>query len=204
MILLIDNYDSFTYNLFQYIAELNKEVVVKRNDEVTLDEIRNLEPEAIVLSPGPGHPEQAGICLELIKEFYREIPILGICLGHQAIGEAFGAEVSIAAEPKHGKTSLIKHSGLGIFEYLPQPVEVMRYHSLVLVRKSIPECLTVAASAMDDSEIMAVQHVKYPVIGVQFHPESIGTNSGKKMIKNFIDLVERMVVGNEKASAKIG
>ncbi|RDI43148.1 anthranilate synthase component II [Falsibacillus pallidus] len=204
MILLIDNYDSFTYNLFQYIAEFNKEVIVKRNDEVTLSEIRNLEPEAIVLSPGPGRPVQAGICLELIKEFYREIPILGICLGHQAIGEAFGAEVSIAAEPKHGKTSLIKHTGLGIFEYLPQPIEVMRYHSLVLAKNSIPKCLTVAASAMDDSEIMAVQHVLYPIFGVQFHPESIGTKTGKKLIKNFIELVERMVGRNEEISAKIG
>jgi len=187
MILLIDNYDSFTYNIFQYVSELEKDVKVVRNDEITVDEIKELAPEAIIISPGPGLPAEAGICNELVKEVYKDIPILGICLGHQIIGEALGGEVVKAGAIKHGKTSLITHNGNGPFSYLEQPLEVMRYHSYVVDKQSLPLTFKVMATAMDDKEIMALQYRGYPVYGIQFHPESIGTDTGKKMIGNFLE-----------------
>ncbi|MEK5268551.1 MULTISPECIES: anthranilate synthase component II [unclassified Heyndrickxia] len=186
MILLLDNYDSFTYNLYQYLCELGEEVRVFRNDRITIDEIRRLKPEAIVLSPGPGVPEDAGISIETVKTFYRQIPLLGVCLGHQAIAAAFGAGITKAKEIKHGKTSLVRHGGKGIFSGQPDPVEVMRYHSLVMDRTKIPEVLEVVAESLDDGEIMAIQHQSAPCFGVQFHPESIGTETGKQMLENFL------------------
>lgn len=186
MILLLDNYDSFTYNLYQYFCELGEEVKVFRNDRITVDEIRRLKPEAIVLSPGPGVPENAGISIETVKTFYRQIPLLGVCLGHQAIAAAFGAGITKAKEIKHGKTSLVRHDGKGIFSGLPDPVKVMRYHSLVMDRTKIPEVLEVVAESLDDGEIMAIQHQSAPCFGVQFHPESIGTETGKQMLENFL------------------
>lgn len=186
MILLLDNYDSFTYNLYQYLCELGEEVKVFRNDRITIDEIRRLKPEAIVLSPGPGVPEDAGISIETVKTFYRQVPMLGVCLGHQAIAAAFGAGITKAKEIKHGKTSLVRHGGKGIFSGQPDPVEVMRYHSLVVDRTKIPEVLEVVAESLDDGEIMAIQHQSAPCFGVQFHPESIGTETGKQMLENFL------------------
>ncbi|MDL5042231.1 anthranilate synthase component II [Heyndrickxia coagulans] len=186
MILLLDNYDSFTYNLYQYLCELGEEVRVFRNDRITIDEIRRLKPEAIVLSPGPGVPEDAGISIETVKTFYRQVPMLGVCLGHQAIAAAFGGGITKAKEIKHGKTSLVRHDGKGIFSGLPDPVEVMRYHSLVMDRTKIPEVLEVVAESLDDGEIMAIQHQSAPCFGVQFHPESIGTETGKQMLENFL------------------
>ncbi|MFI8687418.1 anthranilate synthase component II [Rossellomorea sp. NPDC077527] len=187
MILLIDNYDSFTYNLFQYIEELGEEVIVRRNDAITLDEVKRMNPSAIILSPGPGQPENAGICIPIIQNLHASVPILGVCLGHQAIGAAFGASIEIAGNVMHGKTSLIKHNGSGVFEYLPQPLEVMRYHSLVIKKGTLPQSLEEVAHSMDDGEIMAIKHMRYPLYGVQFHPESIGTKTGKKIIGNFLE-----------------
>lgn len=191
MILLIDNYDSFTYNLFQYISELDKEVQVVRNDKITIDEIRNLEPEAIILSPGPGTPEEAGICIDVVKQLDTTFPILGICLGHQAIGVAYGGTVSHATHIKHGKTSMIKHNEDEIFQYLEQPLEVMRYHSLVIKPDTVPVNLQVTATSLDDKEIMAIKHNYLPVYGLQFHPESIGTNTGKQMLANFFATIKK-------------
>ena len=185
MILLIDNYDSFTYNLYQQIGSLGKNVRVIRNDEMTLAEIEALEPEAIVLSPGPGTPEEAGICIEVVRSFFHRIPILGICLGHQAIAAAFGAKIKQAKTIKHGKISLIKHDGKGMFQALAGPVPVMRYHSLSIDQDSLPEKLEVLAISADDEEIMAIRHREYPVYGLQFHPESIGTKSGTDIIQQF-------------------
>ncbi|MCA1062984.1 aminodeoxychorismate/anthranilate synthase component II (plasmid) [Cytobacillus spongiae] len=187
MILLIDNYDSFTYNLYQYIEELGEDVLVKRNDEITLEEIKKLNPSGIILSPGPGKPENSGVCIPIIQNLHASVPILGVCLGHQAIGTVFGATIEIAGKVMHGKTSLIKHSGGGLFDYLPQPLEVMRYHSLVIKKGTLPPPLETVAMAMDDGEIMAIKHMKHPLFGVQFHPESIGTKTGKKIIQNFIN-----------------
>ncbi|WP_064091277.1 anthranilate synthase component II [Rossellomorea aquimaris] len=187
MIVLIDNYDSFTYNLYQYLEELGEDVIVKRNDRISLEEIKQLNPLGIVLSPGPGNPEDAGICIQIIRNFHADIPILGVCLGHQAIGAAFGARIEVAKQIMHGKTSLIKHNGGGVFQYLSQPLEVMRYHSLVIKKGTLPPSIEAVALAMDDEEIMAIKHRKYPLYGVQFHPESIGTLSGKRMIGNFLD-----------------
>ncbi|TRM11285.1 aminodeoxychorismate/anthranilate synthase component II [Lentibacillus cibarius] len=186
MILLIDNYDSFTYNIFQYIAGEGMEVTVRRNDQLTVEAIASLNPEAIILSPGPGTPENAGICTEIVKKFYSKIPILGICLGHQIIAHALGASITRAKTIKHGKTSLITHNGNGLFSYLPQPLEVMRYHSLTIDRMTLPGELKVVSSSLDDNEIMAMKHRQYPVYGIQFHPESIGTASGRNMINNFL------------------
>lgn len=191
MILLIDNYDSFTYNLFQYMAELGKEVKVVRNDKITIDEIRQLKPEAIILSPGPGIPEQAGICIDIVKSLSSEFPILGICLGHQAIGAAYGATVTHAGQIKHGKTSMIRHQNDEIFNYLEQPLEVMRYHSLVIEKDTLPDQLLITATAMDDQEIMAVKHTYLPVYGLQFHPESIGTGKGKQLLNNFFESIRK-------------
>ncbi|MGG4168318.1 aminodeoxychorismate/anthranilate synthase component II [Rossellomorea vietnamensis] len=186
MILLIDNYDSFTYNLYQYIEEIGERVVVRRNDAISLEEIKKLNPSGIILSPGPGKPDNAGICISVIQNLHASVPILGVCLGHQAIGAAFGATIEVAGKVMHGKTSLIKHSGEGVFEYLPQPLEVMRYHSLVIKNGTLPEPMETVAISMDDGEIMAIKHMRYPLFGVQFHPESIGTKTGKKIIQNFI------------------
>lgn len=191
MILLIDNYDSFTYNLFQYISELGEDVTVIRNDEITLEEIEQLNPEAIILSPGPGTPTEAGICIDTIKKFDQKIPILGICLGHQAIGVAYGGTVSHAKQIKHGKTSQIKHDQSDLFNDIDTPAEVMRYHSLVIIPATVPDCLNVTATSIDDEEIMAVRHQKHLVYGMQFHPESIGTTDGKQLLANFLTAIRR-------------
>ena len=188
MILLIDNYDSFTYNLYQYIGTFTKDIIVKRNDKITIEEIRTMNPERIILSPGPKAPKDAGICMDVVKEFYKTIPILGICLGHQCIGEAFGGIVSYAKELYHGKQSLITHDGTGIFQGIESPIQVARYHSLAVQKDSLPECLVVTAET-EDGEIMAMSHKDYPVAGLQFHPESILTPDGKTILQNFIHLV---------------
>ncbi|RLQ95368.1 anthranilate synthase component II [Falsibacillus albus] len=203
MILLIDNYDSFTYNLYQYISELGGDVLVKRNDEIDAKQIETLDPDAIILSPGPGDPAHAGNCLEVVKSFYDKTPILGICLGHQVIGESFGAKIIKASVPKHGKTSNIKHSGLDLFEYLPQPIEVMRYHSLIIDPDTLPSSLKVSGTSMDDGVIMGIKHQLYPVFGLQFHPESIGTGAGKKLIENFLNHVEKGSSNHENTLTKI-
>lgn len=197
MILLIDNFDSFTFNLYQYLGELGEEITVFRNNQLSMEQIKELNPKAIILSPGPGKPENAGICIELIQTFFHKIPILGICLGHQAIGAAFGGEIIRADLIKHGKTSMISHSGDGLFNGLTAPLEVMRYHSLIIEKSSIPVELQNIAQAIDDQEIMAIRHSQYPVFGLQFHPESIGTPSGKQILKNFLLEIERMRTNEE-------
>ena len=187
MILMIDNYDSFTYNVYQYIGSLYPQIQVVRNDEITIDEIKNLQNlEALVISPGPGYPDSAGISKEAIKTFGKEIPVLGICLGHQCIGEAFGATVSYAKKICHGKQSLIEHDTDGIFEGINEPVKVSRYHSLAVIEDTLPDCLQVTARTQD-GEIMAMKHREYPIVGLQFHPESIYTEHGKRMIENFVN-----------------
>lgn len=189
MILVIDNYDSFTYNLVQYLGELGAEVVVRRNDAISVDEIGRLAPSAIVISPGPCTPKEAGVTVETIRHWGSTIPILGVCLGHQAIGEAYGGEVVRAERVMHGKTSQVCHDGSGIFAGLPSPMEVMRYHSLIVERDTIPEALEIIAVADDDaSEVHAVRHREHPVHGVQFHPESVMTPHGKALLKNFLEL----------------
>ena len=187
MLLVIDNYDSFTYNLVQYLGELGEEPVVRRNDEIGVDEIGALEPKAIVISPGPGVPADAGVTIEAIRRWGPEIPTLGVCLGHQAIGEAFGGDVVRARAVMHGKTSRISHSGSELFADLPNPMEVMRYHSLVVEPGSLPDELEIIATALDDpSEIHALRHRTFPIWGVQFHPESIMTKDGKALLANFL------------------
>ncbi len=186
MILIIDNYDSFTYNLVQYLGEMNVELNIVRNDKITLDEIRKLRPEAIVISPGPCKPKEAGVSVPLIKEFYKEIPILGVCLGHQSIGEAFGGDVVKAPSVVHGKTSEILHEGKGIFNSIPNRFLATRYHSLVIAPKTMPNELEVTAKTEDDV-VMGVQHKRYPIFGVQFHPESIATQHGKVLLRNFVE-----------------
>jgi anthranilate synthase component 2 len=185
MLLLIDNYDSFTYNLFQYLSELGEEVRVVRNDGITLDEIERLAPERIVISPGPGKPEQAGISNDIIRRFGERLPILGVCLGHQCIGYTYGAIVDHAGEIKHGKTSFIYHDGKGVFKGLTSPFAAVRYHSLAIKRDNLPACLEVSAWT-DNDIIMGIRHRQYPVEGVQFHPESIMTKVGKDLLKNFL------------------
>lgn len=185
MILLIDNYDSFTYNLYQYVSEENFEVVTKRNDQITIQQIEQMRPTHIVISPGPGHPKDAGITPQVITRFYREIPILGICLGHQAIGLVFGAEIVLAKDVVHGKESVIHHDGKGILKDIPSPFNAVRYHSLAISPNNLPSCLTVRAKT-DDGTIMAIEHNNYPIYGVQFHPESILSQYGKKLIHNFL------------------
>ena len=186
MILLIDNYDSFTYNLYQYMGIFTDEIKVVRNDKITIEQIEEINPEKIVLSPGPKSPKDAGICLDVVKHFAGKKPILGICLGHQTIGEAFGATVSYAKKIFHGKQSTIDHDGTGIFQGINSPIKVARYHSLAIIEETMPDCLMVTAKT-EDGEIMAVKHKEFPVIGLQFHPESIYTEHGKKMIENFIN-----------------
>jgi len=190
MLLVIDNYDSFTYNLVQYLGELGAEVVVRRNDAITVEEIAAMAPSAMVLSPGPCAPAQAGITVEAIRALGDRIPILGVCLGHQAIGEAYGGHVIRAARAVHGKTSRINHDGRDLFAGLPSPLEVGRYHSLVVERSTLPATLKVVATSMDDpNEIHALRHVTHPVWGVQFHPESVLTPNGKQLLRNFLDLI---------------
>ncbi|HET8608858.1 MAG TPA: aminodeoxychorismate/anthranilate synthase component II [Burkholderiales bacterium] len=186
MLLMIDNYDSFTYNLVQYFGELGEEVKVARNDEITLDEIATLKPAYIVVSPGPCTPNEAGVSVPLIKRFAGEIPILGVCLGHQSIGQAFGGKVVHAAQVMHGKTSAVKHTGAGVFNGLPNPFTATRYHSLAIERASLPKCLEVTAES-EDGEIMGVRHRTLAVEGVQFHPESILTEHGHRMLRNFLE-----------------
>jgi anthranilate synthase/aminodeoxychorismate synthase-like glutamine amidotransferase len=185
MLLLIDNYDSFTYNLAQYFGELGCELVVKRNDEILLDEIAVLAPQQICISPGPCTPREAGISKEVILRFGREIPILGVCLGHQCIAEAYGGKVVRASRLMHGKSSLITHNGSALFSELPTPFEAGRYHSLVVERSSFPTCLEITAES-DDGEIMALRHREFPVQGVQFHPESVLTQDGRKILASFL------------------
>jgi anthranilate synthase component II len=186
VILLIDNYDSFTYNLYQYISELGADVFVVRNDRITIDQIRDKKPEAIVISPGPKTPGEAGISEEVIKEFYKTLPILGVCLGHQAIGEVFGGEIVKAPVPMHGKTSQVIHNGRSIFNSVEIPFAATRYHSLIVSRDNLPEALDVIAWT-EDNLIMGLKHKDYPTVGVQFHPESIMTENGKNLLHNFIN-----------------
>ena len=184
MLLVIDNYDSFTYNLVQFFGELGAEMEIRRNDEVTVEEIRKLEPERICVSPGPCSPNEAGVSCEVISEFGSEIPVLGVCLGHQAIGQVYGGEVVRADRLMHGKTSMIEHDGRGVFKGLEMPLEATRYHSLILQRSSLPSCLEVTAWC--DDLVMGVRHKEHPVHGVQFHPESILTVGGKQLLANFL------------------
>lgn len=188
MILVIDNYDSFTFNLVQYLRILGSEVVIRRNDEISLRDIKVSLPAGIVISPGPGHPSEAGISLDVIKTFAGKIPILGVCLGHQAIVHAFGGDVIRAAKIMHGKTSRVRADGHGLFEGVKGTFEAMRYHSLVACRKTLPESLLVTAESEDDHEIMGVRHRDYPIEGIQFHPESIMTVIGKRLLRNFLEI----------------
>lgn len=185
MLLMLDNYDSFTYNLVQYLGELGQDVHVYRNDEISLAQIHALEPEKIVISPGPCTPNEAGISLALIQEFAGKIPLLGVCLGHQSIGQAFGGKIIKAKTLMHGKTSLIHHTSKGVFKDLPNPYTATRYHSLVIERETIPDCLEITAWT-DDGEIMGVKHKTLAVEGVQFHPESILTEHGHDLLNNFL------------------
>ncbi|MDA0229911.1 MAG: aminodeoxychorismate/anthranilate synthase component II [Proteobacteria bacterium] len=188
MLLLIDNYDSFTFNLVHYLGELGAEVTIYRNDAISADEALALRPDGIVLSPGPRDPNQAGICLELIKKSAGSIPLLGVCLGHQAIGQAFGGKVVRATSLMHGKTSDIYHEEHGLFQGLPTPFTATRYHSLMVERNTLPGCLEVTAQT-DDGVVMGLSHRDYPVHGVQFHPESIASDQGHELLKNFLDIV---------------
>ena len=188
-VLVIDNYDSFVYNLVQYIGELEAEPVVYRNDELTLEKALELKPERIVISPGPGNPEEKryfGVCSEILRFMSPKIPTLGVCLGHQGIVAVFGGKIVRAKRIMHGKTSPIKHDGKGVFRGLKNPIHATRYHSLVVDRNTLPKCLKITALSLDDNEIMGVRHSKYPIEGIQFHPESILTEYGKKIVKNFL------------------
>jgi anthranilate synthase/aminodeoxychorismate synthase-like glutamine amidotransferase len=187
MLLVLDNYDSFTYNLVQYFGELGAELVVKRNDEITVDEIRALKPERIVISPGPCTPNEAGISCDVIRAFSETTPILGVCLGHQCMGQVFGGDVVRAGRLMHGKTSPIVHDGKGVFRNLPNPFEATRYHSLLVKPETFPDCLEISAETAE-KEIMGLRHKTLPVHGVQFHPESILTTEGKHLLKNFLEL----------------
>ncbi len=190
MLLLLDNYDSFTYNLYQYLCELGAEVMVRRNDQITLEEIAALAPAGIVISPGPCTPNEAGICNEVIANFGPTTPLLGVCLGHQCIGQVYGGRVIRAPVPMHGKLSRITHQGQGVLAGLPQPFEAVRYHSLIVERATLPPELEITAET-GDGLIMALRHRRYPVEGVQFHPESILTHPGKDLLRNFLALVEK-------------
>lgn len=190
MYLLIDNYDSFTYNLFHFLGELGAKVEVRRNDALDVQEAMDLEPEAIVLSPGPCDPDQAGICLDLVEAAAGKRPILGVCLGHQSIGQAFGGRIVRAEQVMHGKTSTIRNDGKGVFEGLPDAFDATRYHSLTVERDSLPDCLEVAAET-DDGLIMGLRHKELPIHGVQFHPESIATEHGHALLRNFLKISGR-------------
>jgi anthranilate synthase component 2 len=185
MLLMIDNYDSFTYNLVQYLGELGQDVQVHRNDEITLEQISAMQPEKIVISPGPCTPNEAGVSVPLIREFAGKIPLLGVCLGHQSIGQAFGGNIVHAKQLMHGKTSLIHHNNTGVFKDLPNPYTATRYHSLVIERETLPDCLEITAWT-DDGEIMGVRHKTLDIEGVQFHPESILTEHGHELLDNFL------------------
>jgi anthranilate synthase component 2 len=187
MLLLIDNYDSFTYNLFQYLSELGEEVVVIRNDKATLEDIESLKPQRMVVSPGPSVPERAGISNDAIRYFAPRLPVLGVCLGHQCLGYSYGANIIQAGEIMHGKSSLIYHNNQGVFSGLPNPFSAIRYHSLAVQRKGLPECLEVTAWT-NDGTIMGLRHSHYPTEGVQFHPESFMTQAGKYILRNFIQM----------------
>lgn len=188
MILMIDNYDSFTFNLVQYLKQMGEDVRVYRNDEISLDEIEAMKPAAIFLSPGPCSPREAGITVDVIRAFYRKIPLMGVCLGHQSIGYAFGAEVVRADRLMHGKTSQVDHDGKTIFKGLPKPFTAGRYHSLIIKRDSLPDCFEVTAET-EDGEIMGIRHRNFPVEGIQFHPESILTPNGKRILRNFLNML---------------
>ena len=189
MILLIDNYDSFTYNIFQYLSELGESVVVQRNDKTTIRDIEMLNPQKIVISPGPSNPQNAGLSNEIIKTFGPKIPLLGVCLGHQCIGYSFGATVGGAQRIMHGKSSKIYHSNKGVFTGLPNPFPAIRYHSLVVKREGLPDCLEVTAwTEGEDNEIMGLKHKEYPIEGIQFHPESFMTGSGMDILRNFLKM----------------
>ena len=187
MILVLDNYDSFTYNLVQYFGELGEEVIVRRNDQITIEEVKAMKPDRICVSPGPGTPDDAGISNDLIRHFGPHLPLLGICLGHQCIGQVFGGEVVQADRLMHGKTSPVLHEGDGIFAGLPNPFEATRYHSLIVRRESLPEELEIIAET-SEHEIMGLRHKQYPIHGVQFHPESIMTAEGKQLLSNFLEV----------------
>jgi len=187
LILMIDNYDSFTYNLVQYLGVLGADVEVRRNDQTSLEEIQSMAPERLVISPGPGVPQSAGIIISLIQQFHAEFPILGVCLGHQAVGVAFGGRIVRATHLMHGKVSQIYHDGRGVFHGVPDPFVATRYHSLAVERKSLPSCLEVSAKT-EDGEIMGLRHRDYPVHGIQFHPESILTGEGMNILQNFLNL----------------
>jgi anthranilate synthase component 2 len=187
MLLLVDNYDSFTYNLYQYLAELGADVLVRRNDALSLMDVERLAPERIVISPGPGAPSEAGRSVEIIREFGARVPVLGVCLGHQCIGQAFGGRIVRAPELRHGKPSAVYHDGSGVLADLPVPFQAIRYHSLVVARDALPECLDVTAWT-DDGLIMGLRHREYPIQGVQFHPESVLTEQGHRLLANFLGL----------------
>ena len=191
MLLMIDNYDSFTYNLVQYLGELDAEVQVYRNDQISLDEITHLQPDRIVISPGPCTPNEAGISMDTVRRFGSKIPILGVCLGHQSIGQVFGGDVVHARQVMHGKTSLIHHAGLGVFAGLPNPLQATRYHSLIVARDTLPKCLDITAWTLTEDgeldEIMGFRHREWPIEGVQFHPESIMTPQGHALLANFLN-----------------
>lgn len=186
MLLLIDNYDSFTYNLYQFIGEIYPDIKVLRNDQMKVSDIISMKPDGIVLSPGPGRPENAGICIDVIKNFGIKIPILGICLGHQAIGYAYGAKIIKSNIIKHGKTSIVTHNGQGLFNGIKNPIRAMRYHSLIIDKDSLTDELEITAEA-EDGTIMGIRHKKFPVYGLQFHPESILTEKGKSILKNYVE-----------------
>jgi anthranilate synthase/aminodeoxychorismate synthase-like glutamine amidotransferase len=190
MILMIDNYDSFTYNLVQYIEEIGVPVKVVRNDMITVAEMAALKPGALVISPGPGGPDAAGVSLEAIAHFSGRVPLLGVCLGHQAIAQAFGATIVGARNLMHGKTSRVEGDGMGVFKGVKKPFQAMRYHSLVVDRTSLPDCLSVTATS-EDGEIMGLRHKQHPTEGIQFHPESIMTTIGKRLLRNFVNMIER-------------
>ena len=190
MILLIDNYDSFTYNLVQYFQMLREDVLVLRNDQINIRQIEEMDIEAIVISPGPGRPENAGICVEIVKRFQGKIPILGICLGHQVIGKVFGGKVVEGREPVHGKISQVIHNGQSVYAQIKNPVNVTRYHSLVIERSTLPDCLEITAETKD-GEIMGIRHKEYLIEGIQFHPEAILTEMGIDMLKNFLKETDR-------------
>ncbi len=190
MLVMIDNYDSFTYNLVQYLGELGEELAVFRNDQTTIDELRRMKPSAIVISPGPGSPKDAGISNDVVRQFAGVVPILGVCLGHQCIGEVYGGHVVRAKRPMHGKTSQIHHDGAALFRSLPNPFEATRYHSLIVRRDTLPDELQVTAWT-PEKEIMGLAHKRHAVYGVQFHPESILTRVGKDLLRNFLDVARR-------------